>query len=93
MSENKVTKKDFLFAIIFIIICIFAIIGFSNIFFSPDPPPIKGNDVNIDSLLNTNDSIKVTIKYIDSIKHEEIEKVLNLSNDSTVELFKQLVKE
>lgn len=49
--------------------------------------------VNVDSLLNTNDSIKVVIKYIDSTKHEEIEKVLKLDNDSTLELFKKLVSE
>ena len=49
--------------------------------------------VNVDSILNTNDSIKIVIKYIDSTKNEEIEKVLKLDNDSTLELFKQLVRE
>ena len=54
------------------------------------PRPINHT---VDSLLNTNDSIKIVIKYIDSTKHEEIEKVLKLDNDSTLELFKQLVRE
>ena len=49
--------------------------------------------INVDSLLTTNDSIKVVISYIDSVKHEEIQQVLKLDNDSTVELFKQLVRE
>ena len=53
----------------------------------------KPNTVDIDSLLTTNDSIKIVIKYIDSTKNEEIEKVLKLDNDSTLELFKQLVRE
>ena len=49
--------------------------------------------INVDSLLNTNDSIKVVITYIDSVKNEEIQQVLKLDNDSTLELFKQLVRE
>jgi len=55
-------------------------------------PPVKGN-VNVDSILNTNDSIKYVIKQKDSIKYEEVFKVRNLDNDSTVKLFKQLVRE
>ena len=55
--------------------------------------PVKQNTVNVDSLLTTNDSIKIVIKYIDSTKNEEVEKVLKLDNDSTLELFKQLVRE
>lgn len=55
--------------------------------------PVKENDTNVDSLLNTNDSLKVVITYIDSVKNEEIQQVLKLDNDSTLELFKQLVSE
>lgn len=54
--------------------------------------PVKGN-VNVDSILNTNDSIKYEIKQKDSIKYEEVFKVRNLDNDSTVKLFKELVRE
>lgn len=56
-------------------------------------PTVVKHDINVDSLLNTNDSIKVVITYIDSVKNEEIQQVLKLDNDSTLELFKQLVRE
>ena len=91
--ENKgTTWKDVtaciitIFLIFLVVICMAKRDESKNI-------PSNGNTVNIDSILNTNDSIKITIKYIDSTKNEEIEKVLKLDNDSTLELFKQLVRE
>lgn len=55
-------------------------------------PPVKER-VDIDSVLKTNDSIKLVVYQKDSIKYEEVFKVRNLDNDSTVKLFKELVRE
>lgn len=55
-------------------------------------PPVKER-INIDSVLKTNDSIKLVVYQKDSIKYEEVFKVRNLDNDSTIKLFKELVRE
>lgn len=60
---------------------------------SSNTPQTTKPVVNIDSILNTNDSIKYVIKQKDSIKYDEVFKVRNLDNDSTVKLFKELVRE
>lgn len=43
--------------------------------------------------INTNDSIKLQVKQLDSLKNEKVIEVKGLSNDSTLKLFKQLVDE
>ena len=84
------TWKDCLWAAgILVIVMIIAAVQLSH----TPTPPTQGTNVNIDSLIEANDSIKVVIQIIDSVKNEEVEKVLTLSNDSTLELFKQLVSE
>lgn len=47
----------------------------------------------IDTLYITRDSIIYKTKYIKQIEHDTIEKVYNLSADSTVTLFYRLVSE
>lgn len=54
--------------------------------------PVK-EMTDVDSILNTNDSIKYVIKQKDSIKYDEIFKVRNFDNDSTIKLFEELVRE
>lgn len=90
--NKKVTWRDLLVSLILLLIVMFIAMFVAT---NQNSKEIKTrpNTVNVDSLLTTNDSIKVVIKYIDSTKHEEIEKVLKLDNDSTLELFKQLVRE
>ena len=91
--KERATAKDWLIALVFILICIGLIIAIETVGYNKyDAPPVKGN-VNVDSILNTNDSIKYVIKQKDSIKYEEVFKVRNLDNDSTVKLFKELVRE
>lgn len=89
-NEGRVTWKDGLIALLAIILT-FVIVAI----IAKDEPskPIKENTINVDSLLTSSDSIKLVITYIDSVKNEEIQQVLKLDNDSTVELFKQLVRE
>ena len=54
--------------------------------------PRKGN-VDIDSITTVNDSIKLEVKHLDSIKNAKVIEVVSLNNDSTVKLFYELVSE
>lgn len=47
----------------------------------------------IDSIEKANKKRKESIKILDSIKNDTVEKVKNLSNDSTLDLFRELVRE
>lgn len=55
----------------------------------------KGYNNSKTNLISTsvNDSIKLQIKQLDSLKNEKVIEVKGLSNDSTLQLFKQLVNE
>lgn len=91
MSDTNVTWKDLAKGVIALIVLFILVM-----FIAKQEQKVAQSStdvVNVDSLLTTNDSIKIVIKYIDSTKNEEIEKVLKLDNDSTLELFKQLVRE
>ena len=91
--KEQATPRDWIITIAFILICIGIIVAIENTRYNRyDTPPVKGN-VNVDSILNTNDNINYVIKQKDSIKYEEVFKVRNLDNDSTVKLFEELVRE
>lgn len=47
----------------------------------------------IDSLTQVNDSIKIKIEKLDSIKNAKVIEVSTLDNDSTLKLFYKLVSE
>jgi hypothetical protein len=49
--------------------------------------------VDIDSLVKTNDSIKLVVEHLDSVKDAKIIEVSSLNNDSTLKLFYKLVSE
>ena len=51
------------------------------------------NNVSIDSLTTINDSIKIKIEHLDSIKNAKVIEVQTLDNDSTLKLFYKLVSE
>ena len=51
------------------------------------------NSTKIDSLITVNDSIKIKIEKLDSIKDAKIIEVSTLNNDSTLKLFYELVSE
>ena len=91
--KEQATPRDWIITIAFILICIGIIVAIENTRYNRyNTPPIKEN-VNVDSILNTNDSINYVIKQKDSIKYEEVFKVRNLDNDTTIKLFKELVRE
>ena len=49
--------------------------------------------VRVDSIIRENNNTKIIIEHLNNDKNEEIIKVRNLSNDSTLSLFYELVKE
>ena len=50
-------------------------------------------NISIDSLTTINDSIKIKVKLLDSIKNAKVIEVSTLNNDSTLKLFYELVSE
>ena len=54
--------------------------------------PVENNTI-IDSLTTVNDSIKIKVEKLDSIKDAKVIEVSTLDNDSTLKLFYELVSE
>ena len=79
-------------AIVFgVVILIFVIVPWF-VLSRTDKPPVERNS-KADSITVVNDSIKIKVKELDSIKHAEVIEVYSLDDDSTVKLFYKLVKE
>ena len=49
--------------------------------------------VKADSIIKVNDSIKIKVEQLDSIKDAKIIEVQTLDNDSTIKLFYELISE
>ena len=54
---------------------------------------VKENVTITDSIIKVNDSIKIKVEYLDSIKNAKVIEVQTLDNDSTLKLFYKLVSE
>ena len=54
---------------------------------------IKENAIVTDSIIKVNDSIKIKVEHLDSIKNAKVIEVQTLNNDSTLKLFYKLVSE
>ena len=54
---------------------------------------IKENVIVTDSIIKVNDSIKIKVEHLDSIKNAKVIEVKTLDNDSTIKLFYKLVSE
>ena len=54
---------------------------------------IKENVISTDSIIKRNDSIKIQVEHLDSIKNAKVIEVQTLDNDSTLKLFYKLVSE
>ena len=61
--------------------------------YDKSPKAIEGSTAKIDSLITVNDSIKIKVEKLDSIKDAKIIEVSTLDNDSTLKLFYELVSE
>ena len=53
----------------------------------------KENVTIADSIIKVNDSIKIKVEHLDSIKNAKVIEVQTLNNDSTLKLFYKLVSE
>ena len=53
----------------------------------------KENITITDSIIKVNDSIKIKVEHLDSIKNAKVIEVQTLDNDSTLKLFYKLVSE
>ena len=54
---------------------------------------VKENVTISDSIIRVNDSIKIKVEHLDSIKNAKVIEVQTLDNDSTLKLFYKLVSE
>ena len=61
--------------------------------YGKSPKATEGSTAKIDSLITVNDSIKIKVEKLDSIKDAKIIEVSTLDNDSTLKLFYKLVSE
>jgi hypothetical protein len=55
--------------------------------------PKPTTNTNVQSLTEKNDSIKIVINNLDSIKNAKVIEVSTLDDDSTIKLFYELVRE
>ena len=53
----------------------------------------KENVILTDSIIKVNDSIKIKVEHLDSIKNAKVIEVQTLDNDSTLKLLYKLVSE
>ena len=92
-DENVTVFKRGLFVVI--ISLVFFVIGVIVGYVISDTnkvTPVENNEI-IDSLTQVNDSIKIKVLKIDSIKNAKVIEVQTLDNDSTLKLFYELVSE
>lgn len=93
-------NEDKSFIVLVVTICIFiafcVTIGLIKDFINNkqkdcNTSPVK--EMRIDTLYITRDSLIYRTKYLDSIKYDTIQKVYNLNDTATLQLFLQLVSE
>ena len=91
--NNEVSKLDRVIEIIITLTAGFIIGVLTTLSLqNKDNTPVENNNV-IDSLTQVNDSIKIKIEKLDSIKDAKVIEVSTLDNDSTLKLFYELVSE
>lgn len=90
----KYTTFEIAVSVTIISIFIFAI-GFmcGDMYCSRNAKAYTENNILIDSLITANDSIKIKVEKLDSIKNAKVIEVNSLDNDSTLKLFYKLVSE
>lgn len=82
------------FTVIMLVAMLFFILGtLLGVLLKKESTPVEENTEKIDSLTKVNDSIKIKIEKLDSIKDAKIIEVSTLDNDSTLKLFYKLVSE
>jgi len=87
MSLEKFTYRVVIVIVMFVL-GVWVYYGFLN----KPTHPVERN-VIVDSLTKVNDSIKIKVNNLDSIKNAKIIEVEALDNDSTLKLFYELIRE
>ena len=91
--NNEVSKLDRVIEIIITLTAGFIIGVLTTLSLqNKDNTPVENNNV-IDSLITVNDTIKIKVEKLDSIKDAKVIEVSTLDNDSTLKLFYELVSE
>ena len=78
---------SFMFALVMVIVLIATCVAYND-----TPSPVEEMN-KVKSLTASNDSIKIIINELDSVKYAKIIEVQTLGTDSTVKLFYELVEE
>ena len=92
MNDNTNWLDKFSLIVICVIIGFVAGIIVNHKYKCNTSAPVEKN-VSIDSLTTINDSIKLKVERLDSIKDAKVIEVSTLNNDSTLKLFYKLVSE
>lgn len=90
-EEDGIKRFNKILKYILFIIFIF-LVGFHlGIKSTHETPPVE-EIVNVDSIIKVNDSIKIKIENLDSIKNAKVVEIETLDNDSTLKLFYELIR-
>lgn len=90
--EKKAIEKVDNAIVVFAIAIVFYFLGYYS-GFSVSKHEIIDEVIKADSMIKVNDSIKIKVEQLDSIKDAKIIEVQKLNNDSTVKLFYQLIRD
>ena len=90
--------KRFFIGLCYVVGCYLVILAIVIIYTSSkkiinNEEDIKENVIVTDSIIKVNDSIKIKVEHLDSIKNAKVIEVQTLDNDSTLKLFYKLVSE
>ncbi len=96
MNNEKENNSGFVISIVCCIVafCLGLLLGYIHFKSTNNtdvPTPVK-KEV-IDTLYITRDSLIYRTKYLETIKHDTIEKIYRLNDSSSIDLFLQLVSE
>ena len=90
MNDGKETFERGVFLLISWVLLFFIGLGIGKCSKDNNTRPVE-EIVKADSLIKVNDSIKLVVNDLDSIKNAKIIEVQTLDNDSTLKLFYELI--
>ena len=90
-SEGRETFERGLALVITLVICFFIGFGVGRCTKEDNTTRPVEEIIKADSIIKVNDSIKIKVEQLDSIKDAKIIEVQTLDNDSTIKLFYELI--
>lgn len=100
MTTDKIKVPNYVIIIIVIIIMLLPLVINVTAVYLIAKRLVKDNTstpvedvVRVDSIIRENNNTKIIIEHLNTEKNEQVIKVRNLSNDSTLTLFYELLKE